>query len=74
MDHLRKFYLHASAAIKNPTNPDSAIESSANSTADPILTPSNLLGDTTISGAINSLGDPNWEVFDPLNWVLDGLL
>ena len=62
------------AAIKNPTNPDSAVESSASSVADPSLTASNILGDTITPGASNNLGEPNYQVFDPLNWLLDGLV
>ena len=62
------------AAIKNPTNPDSAVESSASSVADPSFTGSNILGDMITPGANNNIGEPNYEVFDPLNWLLDGLV
>ncbi len=60
--------------MKNPTNPDSAVESSASSVADPSLVPPNMVGDAATPGASNSLGEPNYEVFDPLNWMLDGLV
>ena len=58
------------AAVKNPTNPDSAVESSANSVADHSLAPSNAFGDTITPDGF----EPNYEVFDPLNWMLDGLV
>ena len=60
-----------SAALKNPTNPDSTVESSATSVADHSLAPSNMLGDTVIP---DGFGESNYEVFDPLNWMLDGLV
>lgn len=53
--------------MTNPTNPDSAAESSANSVADPSLVPTALLGDGMV------FGDASYEVFDPLAWTLDGL-
>lgn len=61
------------AALKNPTNPDSAVESSATSVADNSLAPSNALGvgDTTTPDAF---GDAYNEVFDPLNWMFDGFV
>lgn len=59
------------AAVKNPTNPDSAVESSANSVADHSTAPSNMLGDTMTP---DGFGESNYEVFDPLNWMLDGLV
>ena len=59
------------AAVKNPTNPDSAVESSANSVADHSLAPSNILGDTITPDGFT---ESNYEVFDPLNWMLDGLV
>ncbi|KAL2058069.1 hypothetical protein ABVK25_001687 [Lepraria finkii] len=58
------------SAVKNPTNPDSAVESSANSVADHSLAPSNVFGDTITPDGF----EPNYEVFDPLNWMLDGLV
>lgn len=61
------------AALKNPTNPDSAVESSATSVADNSLAPSALLGgNLTPSDGFG--GESNYEVFDPLNWMLDGLV
>ena len=60
------------AAVTNPTNLDSAAESSANSTAaDPSLAPPPpaMMGDGG-----NVFGDPSYEVFDPLAWTLDGLV
>ena len=61
------------AAPKNPTNPDSAVESSATSVADNSLAPSALLGgNLTPSDGFG--GESNYEVFDPLNWMLDGLV
>lgn len=79
------------AATKNPTNPDSAGESRASSTAlDNTLMPSahNLhaglhnqlqpslsgLSGTVTPGMPNPYGETNYEVFDPLNWMLDGLV
>ena len=67
--HVTGLWIPTSAAIKNPTNPDSAVESSASSIADP---PSNILGDTVTQGASDSFGEPNYNVFDPLGWLLDG--
>jgi len=61
----------STAAVKNPTNPDSAVESSATSVADHSIAPSNMLGDTTTP---DGFGESNYEVFDPLNWMLDGLV
>jgi hypothetical protein len=81
-------------AMKNPTNPDSATDSSASSAPlDSTLLPSNsglqgglqmqqsslqptggsLAGSVT-PGGIGAFGDSNYEVFDPLNWMLDGLV
>ncbi|KAE8450719.1 hypothetical protein EG329_006064 [Mollisiaceae sp. DMI_Dod_QoI] len=94
------------AAMKNPTNPDSAAESSASSThMDSTLIPSNTSQSQTSahqlqsrllsaantatgsltpnqshhglpSGMMGSVGysESNYEVFDPLNWMLDGLV
>jgi len=79
------------AAMKNPTNPDSAVESRASSTQlDNTLMAStqtlhggmqnqmhqNLpgLGGTVTPGISNPYGETNYEVFDPLNWMLDGLV
>lgn len=86
--------------MKNPTNPDSAAESSASSThMDSTLAPSqapahqlqsqllsaanNASRSLTPNQAIGGLpsgmmgmgyGESNYEVFDPLNWMLDGLV
>jgi len=82
------------AAMKNPTNPDSAAESSASSThMDSTLMPtSHQLGNQLMSASgqsrsltpnhglpssamMSGLGyESNYEVFDPLNWMLDGLV
>ena len=84
------------AVSKNPTNPDSAAESSASSThhLDNTLIPNNshqlqnqLLNATRSitpqhglpSNGMMGMGgvgytESNYEVFDPLNWMLDGLV
>ena len=93
------------AYLKNPTNPDSAADSSAGSSAaagrpsastpvvtgagDPSLAPAPILPQTTLgiqttptnnNGGVGLGGlpsgslEPNYEVFDPLNWLLDGLV
>jgi len=56
------------AALSNPTNPDSAAESSANSVTDSSVAPPAIFGDN------GTFGDPIYEVFDPLAWTLDGLI
>ena len=61
------------AAVRNPTNPDSAVESSATSVADNSLAPSALLGGA-LTPSDGFGGESNYEVFDPLNWMLDGLV
>lgn len=61
------------SALKNPTNPDSAVESSTASLADSSLAPSALLGGT-LTPSDGFGGESNYEVFDPLNWMLDGLV
>lgn len=61
------------AALKNPTNPDSAVEFSSTSLADNSLAPSALLGGT-LTPSDGFGGESNYEVFDPLNWMLDGLV
>ncbi|KAL9133951.1 MAG: hypothetical protein Q9175_004872 [Cornicularia normoerica] len=61
------------SALKNPTNPDSAVESATTSTADNSLAPSALLGGT-LTPSDSFGGESNYEVFDPLNWMLDGLV
>lgn len=58
------------AAVRNPTNPDSVVESSANSVADTSVAPSNMLGDSVTT---DGFGDAYNEVFDPMNWLMDGL-
>lgn len=60
----------ASAAVKNPTNPD--VESSASSTVDTGLPSQGLLGDAFPTSSSNLFGESNYEVFDPLGWMLDG--
>lgn len=81
------------AAMKNPTNPDSAAESSASSTHmdATLMPPSHQLQAHLIGSAgsitpnhglpsgmmnVNGMGysESNYEVFDPLNWMLDGLV
>jgi hypothetical protein len=83
------------AAIKNPTNPDSAAESSASSTHldSTLMPPSHQLNNQLLAAAgtvtpnhgnhglpSNMLSggvgysESNYEVFDPLNWMLDGLV
>lgn len=79
--------------MKNPTNPDSAAESSASSThmdstlmqsshqmqnqllaAAGAVTPNhNLPSQSMLSGNVG-YSESNYEVFDPLNWMLDGLV
>lgn len=59
---------HLPAALSNPTNPDSAAESSANSVIDSSVAPPAVFGDN------GTYGDPIYEVFDPLAWTLDGLI
>ena len=56
------------AAVSNPTNPDSAAESSANSVIDSSVAPPAVFRDN------GTFGDPVYEVFDPLAWTLDGLI
>lgn len=62
------------AAVKNPTNPDSNVESSASSTVDAGLPSQGLTGDAFPAGPINLFGESNYEVFDPLSWMLDGFV
>jgi len=73
------------AAMKNPTNPESAEESRASSTPlDNTLAPPSHTIHHTLSnhlqpslsgiGAMGGYGESNYEVFDPLNWMLDGLV
>lgn len=85
------------AYLKNPTNPDSAADSSAASSVgpphtststpgisggDPSLAPAPMLpANLGVQAPGNSVGglpsgfmEPNYEVFDPLNWLLDGLV
>lgn len=81
------------AALKNPTDPDSAADSSASSAhleisliasnhglRTSMQQQSNLqsgmmgLGITGANGLGNAYGESNYEVFDPLNWMLDGLV
>ncbi|CAF9936651.1 MAG: hypothetical protein ALECFALPRED_006914 [Alectoria fallacina] len=62
------------SALKNPTNPDPAVESSATSLADnSSLAPSALLAGT-LTPSDGFGGESHYEVFDPLNWMLDGLV
>ncbi|EPS30349.1 hypothetical protein POX_b02641 [Penicillium oxalicum] len=86
------------AYLKNPTNPDSAADSSNASSVglvrtqsstpgisggDPSLAPAPMLAAPSLGvqppgPGVNSLPsgfmEPNYEVFDPLNWLLDGLV
>ncbi|KAJ5574299.1 uncharacterized protein N7459_008726 [Penicillium hispanicum] len=85
------------AYLKNPTNPDSAADSSAASSVgppqtqsstpgisggDPSLAPAPMLSQASMGVQSNSgvgnlpsgFMEPNYEVFDPLNWLLDGLV
>jgi hypothetical protein len=84
------------AYLKNPTNPDSAADSSAASSVgpprtssstpgitggDPSLAPAPILPNLGVGPPSNGAGglpsgfmEPNYEVFDPLNWLLDGLV
>lgn len=74
------------AAMKNPTNPESAEDSRASSTPlDSTLAPpshtmhhglsSNQLQPSLAGlGGMGGYGESNYEVFDPLNWMLDGLV
>ncbi|KAL8991760.1 MAG: hypothetical protein Q9169_007674 [Polycauliona sp. 2 TL-2023] len=59
-------------AVKNPTNPDSNVESSASSTIDTSLPSEGLLGDGFGPASNTFFGEANNEVFDPLSWLLDG--
>lgn len=75
--------------MKNPTNPESAAESSASSTHHmdaTLMPPSNQISNQLMAAAASTLpsaamisgyggvGESNYEVFDPLNWMLDGLV
>jgi hypothetical protein len=81
------------AATKNPTNPDSAAESSASSThldstlvppshqlqnqllaAAGAVTPNHGLPSSSMIAGSAGYNESNYEVFDPLNWMLDGLV
>jgi hypothetical protein len=31
-------------------------------------------GITNLPNSLNGFGEPNYEVFDPLNWLLDGVM
>jgi hypothetical protein len=81
------------AAMKNPTNPDSAAESSASSThmESTLIPPSHQIQNQLLAtaGAVTpnhglpsssllsgnvGYSESNYEVFDPLNWMLDGLV
>lgn len=66
--------MYSLAALKNPTNPDSTVDSPASSGADPSLAASGITGDMITPGPSNTWGETNYEVFDPLNWMLDGLV
>ncbi|KAL8786673.1 MAG: hypothetical protein Q9195_008109 [Heterodermia aff. obscurata] len=57
------------SAVSNPTNLDSAAESTASSTiVEPTFPPPAMLGEG------NVFDDATYEVFDPLAWTLDGHL
>lgn len=60
--------------MKNPTNPDTTVESSTNPNADSLLVTSGAMGGSVTPGPSNAFGESNYEVFDPLNWVLDGVI
>jgi hypothetical protein len=79
--------------MKNPTNPDSAAESSASSThmdatlmppahqlqnqllsAAGAVTPQHGLPSSSMMSGSVGYSESNYEVFDPLNWMLDGLV
>ncbi|KAJ5130343.1 uncharacterized protein N7515_006382 [Penicillium bovifimosum] len=86
------------AYLQNPTNPDSAADSSATPSVgpvhpstttpgisgnDPSLAPAPLLSQASLgiqapadqpNGLPSGFMEPNYEVFDPLNWLLDGLV
>lgn len=81
------------AAMKNPTKPDSAAESSASSThmdstlmppshqiqnqllaAAGAVTPNHGLPSQSLLSGNVGYNESNYEVFDPLNWMLDGLV
>lgn len=79
--------------MRNPTNPDSANESSDSSTqldntlipashqmsnhvvgTDTITSNDAMMGVNNMLGGASSYVETNYEVFDPLNWMLDGLV
>jgi hypothetical protein len=72
------------AALKNPTNPESAEDSRASSTPlDNTLAPpshamhsglQNHLQPLATLAPMTAYNDSTYEVFDPLNWMLDGLV
>jgi hypothetical protein len=91
------------AAVKNPTNPDSSAETLAAHAHSDVVIDSNghhassltpggpphtlngvsLLGNgggfggggrSVTPGPLNTFGESNYEVFDPLNWMLDGFV
>ena len=63
-----------SAAVKNPTNPDSAADSSASSVIDQTLGLPLPTHGRSITPSQDDFGETTYEVFDPLNWMLDGLM
>ena len=50
------------------------MESSASSVEDPSLAPSAAMTDTVTPGPSNAYAETNYEIWDPLNWMLDGLV
>ena len=60
-------------AVKNPTNPDSNVESSASSVVDNGLPSMGLTNDAFPHASTTLFGESNYEVFDPQMWMLDGL-
>lgn len=50
------------------------MESSASSVADPSLAPSAVMTDVITPGPSNAFSEANYEIWDPLNWMLDGLV
>ncbi|KZF24478.1 hypothetical protein L228DRAFT_252699 [Xylona heveae TC161] len=71
------------SAVSNPTNPDASADGSSNSAALDSMGPNAgaglagagpLLGANSVNPVTGSFSEPNYEVFDPLNWMLDGLV
>lgn len=90
---LNRRFLTQLAKINNPTNPESANDSSASSThldstlmppshqinsqllaAAGAVTPNHSLSNNSMLASGVGYTESNYEVFDPLNWMLDGLV